>query len=126
MINIDKQQLVNLVNKHKFSSLIIGVVLLSVFITLFNMTLYIKSGASSLDLSRPDYEQLRTQTKDSVSDSEAKFSPTGKLTTLELDQFKKIYNDKRQEESKLGDFQDESLNDASLRLDIQTFSDISQ
>ncbi|MFZ2494367.1 MAG: hypothetical protein WAW60_01165 [Candidatus Saccharimonadales bacterium] len=78
------------------------------------MALYITSGTSGLDLSRPGFEQTR---KNALNDSSSpEFSPTGKLTQKDIEEFTKLYNDQRDRLKKMGSFDDQVLTDESLRL----------
>ncbi|MGB3009076.1 MAG: hypothetical protein WBB33_01855 [Candidatus Saccharimonadales bacterium] len=91
--------------------LIVGITLL---LTSINMALYITSGTSGLDLSRPGFEQAR---KNALNDSSSpEFSPTGKLTQKDIEEFTKLYNDQRDRLKKMGSFDDQVLTDESLRL----------
>ena len=74
--------------RHRFLAMIGGVVVVALIMTSISMTLYVTSGASSLDLSRPGYVQARSQVKDdTVSKS---FPSTGPLNQQQYDLYKII------------------------------------
>lgn len=105
-----------IINRHGLALLIAGVISVAMSVTVLNMILYVNSGASSLDLSRPDYEKLRAQVRDNAATKDQAFDSTGTLDQAALDQFMKTYASKRQATAKLGAFQDQSLTDESLRF----------
>lgn len=90
-------------------SLIVASALVSV-----SMFIYVASGASLLDLSRPSYKSVRTEVKDEQFEG---FSASGDVTKETLDKFNELYQ--RQITPVTGDdaFSGESLSDAALGID---------
>lgn len=107
---------IRLVARHRLVFAVMGVITIALVSTAISMSLYISSGASSLDLSRPGYSQARTQLKDVPNES---FSPTGTLDQAAFDQFKQLYNQQRGVLDDFGDFKDAALDDSSLQLSTQ-------
>ena len=93
---------------------IIGIIGVALLLTSINMALYITSGTSGLDLSRPGFDQIR---KKAVAENEApSFSPTGKLTQKDIETFTHMYNEQRDNLKKMGSFDDQALTDEALGL----------
>jgi hypothetical protein len=92
---------------------IFAVIAITILLTTISMALYITSGASGLDLSRPGFDASRSaaQTGDTPT-----FSSTGKLTTKDIEAFTKLYNEQRDTLKKIGSFDDQALTDEALGL----------
>lgn len=102
------------IQEHRFFALIGLVVLVALVMTSLSLTLYVTSGAASLDLSRPGYEQVRTQVKeDTVSSS---FSPTGALDQSEYERYKSLFEKQVKTISELGNYEPAPISDRPLRL----------
>lgn len=107
---------VRLVVRHRLVFAVTAVISVALVSTVVSMSLYISSGASSLDLSRPGYNQARTQVMDIPSES---FSPAGMLDQKALEQFDKAYSQQRKTLDSFGRFQDAALDDNSLQITTQ-------
>lgn len=105
-----------LINRHKLPFAIFCAILIALALTLISMYLYIKSGTSSLDLSRPGYTAVRDQVIDQPAES---FDETGPLDGKTVGEFKKLFDAQRKTINSLGDFDDTSLSDESLQLQAQ-------
>lgn len=104
---IEKHGLVFMV----FAALVIGAILVGI-----GMSLYVTSGASKLDLSRPGFEQVREDVV--VKDEEdAPYSASGPLDQEAVDDFRTRFSKQREEMNRLGNFGSDVLSDASLGLD---------
>jgi hypothetical protein len=102
-----------LVGRHRFPFAIGSVICVALLMTAVSMSLYVSSGASRLDLSRPGFEQARKGIKQTPDD---KFNSDGKVDSATVDEFEKLYQKQRVYLNNLGDFKDTSLDDPSLRL----------
>lgn len=102
------------VSRHRFPFAIAGVVAIALLMTATSLSLYITSGTSRLDLSRPGYEQAR---KDVKPTPEANFSADGAVDKSSLDEFQHLYDTRRTNLNELGDFKDTTLDDSSLKLE---------
>jgi hypothetical protein len=101
-------------DRHRLTGAIALSILIALLLTMISVSLYIRSGASRLDLSRPGYEKVREQvTSDNEDDT---FSGTGPMNIDVVDQFQGIYNKKRSTISKLDPFSPTILEDDSIRL----------
>ena len=106
-----------LVGRHRFPFAITSVIGIALLMTAISMSLYVSSGASRLDLSRPGFEQARKDIKPIPDD---KFSSEGKIDASTVDEFEKLYQKQRVYLNSLGDFESTSLDDVSLRLSPDT------
>ncbi|MEO5691327.1 MAG: hypothetical protein ABIQ64_04025 [Candidatus Saccharimonadales bacterium] len=102
-----------LILRHQLLTAIGLVVVITGILTGISMTLYIQSGASGLDLSRPGFSDSR---KDLQQDASIDFKSTGNLTQTDVATFKKLYDKQRSILNSLSNFDDESFSDESLGL----------
>jgi hypothetical protein len=77
------------------------------------MTLYINSGASGLDLSRPGFVGSRD---DLQKESSTEFKSTGELTESDIKTFRTLFERQRTIINSLSDFDDDAISDESLGL----------
>lgn len=108
------QELVALVARHRFPFAIISVIGVAILMTAVSLSLYVTSGTSRLDLSRPGYEGVR---KDVQESPEETFKSDGPVDKAALDEFNQLLQKRRANLNGLGDFEDTSLDDSSLRLE---------
>jgi hypothetical protein len=78
------------------------------------MALYVSSGASRLDLSRPGYEHAREAVIPDTAESY--FDPSGPLNSTVVSDFQKRYDKHRNELNKLGDYSSNALDDNELQI----------
>lgn len=109
------QAFLRVVSRHRLVFAITAVVGIAIVSTVISMSLYISSGASSLDLSRPGYSQARSEVKNVPSES---FSATGDLDDKALSQFEEAFTARRTQLDGSGNFKDASLDDASLLFNV--------
>lgn len=102
-----------LISRHRFPFAITGVVGIAFLMTAISLSLYVTSGTSRLDLSRPGYENVR---KDVQEGPEETFRSDGPVNKAALDEFERLLQKRRDNLNGLGDFEDTSLDDTSLRL----------
>lgn len=89
-------------------------IVIALLLTFISVSMYIKSGVASLDLSRPGYEQVRDQIRPSTDNKS--FSPNGPVNKAALDEFSKLYQAEIKQLSGGNNFSDKSLSDNQLRL----------
>lgn len=106
-----------LLMKHQFATAIMLVILITVFMVGGSMTMYIMSGASGLDLSRPGFSKALNGLD---RESNTVFESTGSLNQSDLNQFKKLYEKQRSKLQGLGAFNDSTLSDESLGLTVSS------
>lgn len=102
------------IREHRFFALIGLVIVVAFVMTSISLTLYVTSGASSLDLSRPGYVQARKQVKDDTV-SKA-FPSTGNLSPKDYELYTKLFDKQLQTIGGLGKYEPVPVNDVSLRL----------
>ena len=105
----------SLPSKHRFLILIIGSISIASILVLASMALYVSSGASQLDLSRPGYESIRKQ---AINDERFQgFSASGNLDDEALKEFDELYAAKLKEMQEVNAFNNDVLSPASLEID---------
>lgn len=103
------------IQRHRFIYAIAGAIVVGLLLTITSMSLYITSGASQLDLSRPGYERARTQVVEPKEDE--KFDSSGPINVNVIDEFQKIFTKHRTALSNTDNFDSSVLDDAQLRFD---------
>jgi hypothetical protein len=98
----------------RFAVALIGAVLITIVLTVVSVAIYVSSGVSSIDLSRPGFEQARNQLKS--GDINPAFSPTGPLNSQTMDTFMKFYKVRTDELQNSSSFNDGVIDDANLGL----------
>ena len=93
---------------------IAGALLIAMVVTAISMALYVSSGASRLDLSRPGYERVRSEVQ--KDDEEADFSATGPMNSSVATDFQKRFSKHRDTLSKLDTFGTNALDDTELQI----------
>lgn len=76
--------------RHRFVVLLAGATLIALVLTTISITIYYRSGAAQLDLSRPGYRSVSDKVeKDTTDDS---FSASGAVTKDVIEEFIKLYD----------------------------------
>lgn len=104
-------------NSHQFLTMVISVIIISLFLVYVALSLYQSSGTLQLDLSRPGYDSAR---KEATKDNEVfkGFSADGKINEESLDEFNKLYSKKAAEALiDIDAFSGDALGDQALGLD---------
>jgi hypothetical protein len=101
---------------HKLLILVFASVGISLLMVVFSMFLYINTGASQLDLSRPGYVDIRTQNGDKPERFDG-FEATGELNKESLNEFSKLYETKLKEIEQVNAFSSDPLSPKSLRIE---------
>lgn len=78
--------------KHLFGMMVVGSVLMSLVLVAVSMGLYYSSGASQLDLSSPNYVDIRDQIE--IDDNTGDFSNIGSINQDSIDEFEALYSEK--------------------------------
>lgn len=103
-----------MIQRHRLVYAIAGAIGIGFLLTAVSMSLYITSGASQLDLSRPGYERARTQVDESKD--EEKFEPSGPLNAEVIDEFQAFYTKNRAKLNSADRFDAAVIDDTQLRL----------
>lgn len=103
-----------IIERHRMTYGIIGALIIAMLLTAVSMALYVSSGASRLDLSRPGYERVRTVAQS--DGEEPAFSSTGPMNTAVAEDFQKRFSKHRETLSKLGTYGTNALDDNELQI----------
>lgn len=110
------RRLKTLLARHLLLSGLGLLVMIALIMTSISMTLYVLSGASGLDLSRPGFSTTRTTLSSGTDDTT--FDSAGALDQSDVDQFKTMYQKQRKKLREIGSFNDSTLSDESLGLNV--------
>lgn len=108
---------VRTVKTHQFLTMIVLVILISLFLVYAALSLYQSSGTLQLDLSRPGYDSAR---QEAIKDKEVfkGFSADGPINKESLNEFDELYKQKAAEALiDIDAFSGDALSDATLTLD---------
>lgn len=108
---------VRTVRAHQYFSMVVLVILISMFLVYVALSLYQSSGALQLDLSRPGYDSAR---QEAIKDNEVfkGYSGDGPITKSSLDEFDSLYKQKAAEALiDFNAFSGDALSDSALALD---------
>lgn len=108
---------VRTVRAHQFFSMVVVVIIISLFLVYVALSLYQSSGTIQLDLSRPGYDNARLE---AVKDNEVfkGFSADGAIDAAALNEFDALYKQKAAEALiNIDAFSGDALSDATLTLD---------
>lgn len=89
-------------------------ILLSIVLTCISVAWYSLDGSSKLDLSRPGYEQVRTQVLS--NDTQKTYDTTSPVTKSAIDSFTTEYDSRSKELQSYGSFSDGTLDDNNIQL----------
>ena len=92
-------------------------VVLSLLLTVFSLVLYVVTGASKLDLSRPGYEEVRQKVVKTPLRENA-FEPNGALNSKIINDYLEKYKKQSQALNKYDTFDPHLLDDAPLGLTL--------
>lgn len=101
--------------RHRFTVLIGGTIVVSLFLVAVALALYASSGAAQLDLSRPGYKSVREQAVH--SDSLVSFPSSGPIDKDTLDQFRDQYNKQAEKATNVDSFSGGAMSDQALSID---------
>ena len=89
-------------------------ILLALAMTVTSVYMYVSSGVSQLDLSRPGYENIRKQVD--INESRQDFDDEGPVDDETITQFLNLLDERSGELKNISDFSGQSLDDATLDL----------
>lgn len=110
------ERLQKFVNTHKFSVFITGVVGLAVVLVMISMKIYYSSDAFRLDLSRPEYIELRSEINKGT-ESKDMFDSQGPVDDQVLEDFLKQYKAESDKVTDAKAFSNDVLSDNQLGID---------
>lgn len=107
-------RVIETIQRHRLVYAIIGAICIGLLLTAVSMSLYVTSGASQLDLSRPGYERARTQVDESKEDDS--FKANGPIDTEVIGEFQALYQKQRAKLNASDKFDSAVIDDTQLRL----------
>ena len=113
-MTLTRERLAEIVEQHRIFYAITLALLVAMLLTAISMALYVSSGASRLDLSRPGYESLREEVQQ--GGDESTFSSTGPINSSVADDFQQRFDKHRDTLSKLGNYGSNALDDQQLQI----------
>lgn len=116
-----ERNIMDYVQAHSLVIGVAGVVGVAIILTSINMVLYVTTGTSKLDLSRPGYESARKEvSNEDKLDQQKSFSSIGKLDKKTLDEYLVSYKKKQQALQRYDKFSTEILENPQLNLPSST------
>ncbi len=104
-----------LVSRYRLVFSMVLAIAICLLLTVFSVLLYVITGTSKLDLSRPGYEEVRKQVT-RTSPDESSFESNGALDTKIIGDYLEKYKKQTQTLSKYDTFNPHLLDDAPLGL----------
>lgn len=101
-----------------------GSILITFCLVVVSMTIYDKSGAAQLDLSRPGYVSVRAQSITNDNDFQS-YSSTGSINKKSISEFKKVYDTQAGKAKAVDAFGSDPLSPESLGIGDPTPVDAS-
>lgn len=108
------ERISGIIQRHRLAYGVFGAICIGLLLTMVSMSLYISSGASQLDLSRPGYERARTQVDESKDDE--RFETSGPVDTKSLSEFQRLFTKNRTKLNASDKFDSAVIDDTQLRL----------
>jgi hypothetical protein len=108
-------RLIRWIGEHQWPVFIVLVLAIAISLTSVSLWLYHASSTAKLDLSRPGYEQVREDVKDS-SDSTKPFSPTGNLNEAAIADFRSRYEGIKNRLDQINNYDSLVMSDKNLGL----------
>ncbi len=100
---------------HRFLFLVFGSIIIAIFLVFVALSLYVSSGTSQLDLSRPGYQAIREQVHEDTSFNG--FDANGALDKNALNRFQSLYDAKLKEAESFDAYGNDVLSPESLQID---------
>ncbi len=113
-----RQRAIVWIRNHQLLSGLGLVVIIVIFLTAISMTMYITSGASGLDLSRPGFDADRKKVEETARATA--FSSTGEMKEADYTLFMEGFTEQRQKLKAMSSFDGQPLSDESLGLKVET------
>ncbi len=109
-----------LINQYKLSFAIGGAVVICLLLTVVSVSLYVITGTSKVDLSRPGYETARKKVDRSSDSQESDFEASGSLDGKIMADYLKKYTKQTRTLSEYDTFEPKLLDDSQLGLTSTT------
>ncbi|PLS82028.1 hypothetical protein CYG49_00120 [Candidatus Saccharibacteria bacterium] len=112
-----KENLKKLLKSKIFLALTLSIVV-ALGLTSLSVYMYVSSGVSKLDLSLPQYEQIRKEVEPNTPNDE--FETTGPINQDVINEFMKLYEKEQKQLQSNSAFDNTNLEDDALRLTPET------
>lgn len=109
-----RQMVQRYAREHMIATGIAAALAIALLLTIASMWFYNQSDVARLDVSRPGYESVRQAVV--KGNDETKFDTTGVLDSRALDDFQKLFDERRKPLEGYGRFDGVVLNDDQLKL----------
>lgn len=114
MSRLSRAQFAAVIARHRITYGVVGALAIGMLLTAVSLALYVSSGASRLDLSRPGYEHVRSEVQqDTDKDT---FSSTGAIDETVVKDFRSRLDRHRDTLSKLDTYGTDALDDDQLQI----------
>ena len=104
----------SMIQRHRLVYGVVGAIAIGLLLTVISMSLYISSGASQLDLSRPGYERARTQVDESKDQNT--FETNGPIDAQTISRFQTLFTNNRTKLNGADKFDSSAIDYTQLRL----------
>lgn len=104
-------------SKQRFLIMITGSVIITFIVVTIGMVMYNSSGTAQLDLSRPGYKSVRSQSITGDNNLQ-QFSENGPINQSTFDSFKKIYSDQAAKLKAADAFNGDPLSPEALGISV--------
>lgn len=103
------------IQRHQFTTFLVGSVLIALFLVYIALNLYISSGTIQLDLSRPGFDQAR---EEAVKENQVfeGFSADGKINAESLEEFDTLYTQELSDATAIDAYAGTPLTNEALQI----------
>lgn len=113
MLNKTRDRLLSLVCRYKFLAFLVVAITIAFVLVVISVSVYYKSGAYQLDLSRPEYQSVRSQINKDEKNLRG-FDAQGEISDKVLDEFLELYKKEAKQVLKAKAFSNDVLSDEQL------------
>lgn len=106
-------------NTYKLTFAILIAITIAMALTVVSVALYIATGTSKLDLSRPGYEEVRKKVSTEKEEDKSAFSPVGTIDKKLLDDYLVKYKKQQQRLKNYDTYEPKNIEDAQLGLNSE-------
>lgn len=112
-----KHHVVSSWSQHRFLGMIAASIGAAFLLVVISTSMYYMSGTAQLDLSRPSYQSVREELKQTKpSDSQAAFSSNGDISEDMFKDFTKRYDARSKDTTSIDAFSSEPMSDQALGI----------
>ena len=101
-------------DRHRFLLLVLISIIIAAVLVVISMMMYLRSGASQLDLSRPGYQGVQSQVE--RGDDLQNYATTGSVDKESIEEFKKLFKEQADKANAVDAFSGDPLRPATLGI----------